>query len=108
MRIRRDKENIDDLNDEEIMLMASISDALAHPLRIRIFRYIMKMNKERKPICNKDIVANYDYAQATISQHLKTLIKSGLVEVQKKDKFSYYYVNIGLLYKYVDIAKKFE
>jgi len=105
MRLRK---QTDELPEEEIMLMAQVSDALAHPARIRLFRHIMKCNKNRQLVCNKDLVAEFDYAQATISQHLKTLIKSGLVEVQKKDKFSYYFVNIGLLMQYLDITRKFE
>ena len=50
----------------------------------------------------------FDYAQATISQHLKTLVGSGLVDTQKKEKYTYYFVNIGVLMKYLDITKKFE
>lgn len=104
MRIRRDSDN---MLEEEIVLLAKISDALAHPVRIKIFQFIMKNNATLTLVCNKDVVANFDYAQATISQHLKTLIKSGLVEVQKKDKFSYYFVNIGLHNKYVQVVQKF-
>jgi len=105
MRIR--KEN-DDMLDDEVLLMAKVSDALAHPVRIRIFRYIMACNKSLTQVCNKDIVANFDYAQATISQHLKTLVKSGLVDVKKENKYSFYFANIGTLMKYLDITKKFE
>ncbi len=105
MRIR--KEN-DDLQEEEILLIANVSDALAHPVRIKIFRYIMKCNKGRQLVCNKDIVADFDYSQATISQHIKKLQQSQLVQVRKKDKFSYYFVNIGILSKYVAAVNKFD
>jgi ArsR family transcriptional regulator, arsenate/arsenite/antimonite-responsive transcriptional repressor len=105
MRLRK---QTDGLEEMEIQLMAKVSDALAHPARIKIFRYIMKCNKERILVCNKDIVANFDYAQATISQHLKTLVNSGLVDIQKKEKYTYYFVNIGILMNYLDITKKFE
>lgn len=104
MRIRKD--NLE-MEEEEILFLAKISDALAHPARIKIFRFIMAQNSARETVCNKDVVATFDYAQATISQHIKTLVKSGLVDVQKKDKFSYYFANIGLLIKYVNITKKF-
>ena len=104
MRIRRDSDN---MLEEEIVLLAKVSDALAHPVRIKIFQFIMKNNATLTLVGNKDVVANFDYAQATISQHLKTLIKSGLIEVQKKDKFSYYFVNIGLHNKYVQVVQKF-
>lgn len=105
MRIRKQG---GELEENEIQLMAKVSDALAHPARIKIFRFIMKCNKERKLVCNKDVVAAFDYAQATISQHLKTLVQSGLVDTQKKEKYTYYFINIGILMNYLDIAKKFE
>lgn len=105
MRLRKESS---DMQEEEILLIAKVSDALAHPARIKIFRYIMARNKEIRPVCNKDVVAQFDYAQATISQHIKTLIKSGLVEVKRRDKFSYYYANIGMLTRYLNATKKFD
>lgn len=104
MRIRRDS---DDMQEDEILLMAKVSDAFAHPVRIKIFQFIMSQNAQRKNVCNKDVVAKFDYAQATISQHIKTLVKSGLVDVEKKDKFSYYFVNIGMHAQYVTVMQKF-
>ena len=105
MRLRKEA---DDLLEEEILLIAKASDALAHPARIKIYRYIMKCNKDRVPVCNKDVVAAFDYSQATISQHLKKLIDSELIQVRKSDKFSWYYANFGILMKYLDATKKFE
>ena len=84
MRLRKDN---DEIMENEILLIANVSDALAHPARIKIFRYIMQSNKAMVTVCNKDLVANFDYAQATISQHIKKLVQSGLVEVKKKDKY---------------------
>ena len=105
MRLRKEK---DALQEEEILLIANVSDALAHPVRIKIFRYIMRCNTARQLVCNKDIVAEFDYSQATISQHVKKLCQSELVQVKKKDKYSYYFVNIGILGKYVKAVNKFE
>ena len=67
----------------------------------------MQCNRERVDICNKDIVAEFDYSQATISQHLKKLVDCGLIQVKKKDKFSYYYANMGALAQYLMATKKF-
>ena len=105
MRLRKDTS---EMLEEEIVLIAKVSDALAHPARINIYRYIMKRNKERIPVCNKDVVAEFDYSQATISQHLKKLAGAGLIQVRKNDKFSMYYANFGLLVKYLDATRKFE
>lgn len=105
MRLRKEA---DDMQEEEILLVAKVSDALAHPARIKIYRYIMKCNRERQTVCNKDVVAAFNYSQATISQHIKKLVQAGLLEVKKDDKFSIYYANIGVLMKYLDATKKFE
>jgi len=105
MRLRKET---DDLQEEEVLLIARVSDALAHPARIKIYRFIMKRNKERVPVCNKDVVAAFDYSQATISQHLKKLTDSELVSVRKNDKYSMYYANFGILVKYLNATKKFE
>lgn len=105
MRLRKEA---DDMQEEEILLVAKVSDALAHPARIKIYRFIMKNNRERITVCNKDVVAAFDYSQATISQHIKKLVQAGLVEVKKDDKFSIYFANIGILMKYLDATKKFE
>jgi len=105
MRIRKEQELFE---EKDIEFIAQVSDALAHPVRLQLFRYIMQCNKSMETVCNKDLVANFDYAQATISQHMKKLTQSGLVEIQKKDKFSYYYANLGILMQYINVTKKYS
>lgn len=105
MRIRKDTDQFEEV---EIEMIAKVSDALAHPVRLKLFRYIMQCNKAMENVCNKDLVAEFDYAQATISQHMKKLTDSGLIEVKKQDKFSYYFANLGVLIKYIDITKKYS
>ena len=67
MRLRKES---DDLQEEEVLLIANVSDALAHPARIRIFRFIMKCNAMRQLVCNKDIVAEFRKAFVKISHRL--------------------------------------
>lgn len=105
MRIRKE---IDQLPEDDVLLIATASDALAHPARVRIFRYIYAANMNRELICNKDVVAAFEYSQATISQHIKKLVQSELVHVEKKNNFSYYYVNIGMLGKYLNAVKTLQ
>ena len=104
MRLRKEQ---DEMMEEEVLLIAKVSDALAHPARINIFRYIMQSNRAMVQVCNKDLVEHFNYAQATISQHTKKLVDSGLVEVKKKDKYSDYYANLGMLMQYLNATKKF-
>ena len=102
MRIRKDAA----LEKEDILLIARASDALAHPGRVEIFRFIYNENLARRTVCNKDIVEEFDYAQSTVSQHMRKLVFSGLVDVQKKETYSYYYVNIGMLGRYLNAVRK--
>lgn len=95
------------MQDDEVLLIAKVSDALAHPARINIYRFIMQCNQERINVCNKDVVAAFDYSQATVSQHIKKLVDSSLIQVKKADRFSYYYVNMGALARYLAATKKF-
>ena len=106
MRIRNAYTKSEEILDEEIDFIARVADALAHPARIRMLRYIMACNKRREPVCNKDLAAAFGYAQSTISQHMKTLIISGLVEVKRAERSSFYYVNIGELARFLDAAQK--
>lgn len=105
MRLRKE---IDEMQDQDILLLATISEALAHPARIKIFRFVMQCNRTRTPVCNRDIVEEFDLAQATISQHVKKLVNAGLLETKRVDRFTYYYVHLGTLQNYVNATKKFE
>ena len=105
MRLRKE---IDEMQEKDILLIAKISDALAHPARIKIFRYIMQQNKQRTKVCNKDLVSYFDYSQATISQHVKKLNDAGLLQTKREDRYSYYYVHLGTLNDYLVATKKFE
>ena len=104
MRLRKEQ---DEILEDEILLIADVSDALAHPARVKMFKYIMQANRAMITVCNKDLVKHFDYAQATVSQHMKKLVDSGLVQIKKKDRFSYYYVNLGMLMQYLNATKKF-
>ncbi len=104
MRIRRDPDNIE---DSEILLISQVSDAFAHPVRIKMFRYIMRCNREMTPVCNKDLIREFGYAQATTSQHVAKLVEAKLIETKKEDKFTYLYANLGIVQMYVNAVRKF-
>ena len=101
MRIRKDI-----MTDDDYSLIAKASDALAHPVRVNIFRYIYVCNLKRELVCNKDLVAAFEYSQSTISQHVSKLITGGLVGIQEVGPKHYYYVNLGMLGKYMNAVKK--
>lgn len=105
MRIRK---QTNELLEEEVLLISKVSDALSHPARVKMFKYIMTMNKQMKRVCTKDLVSEFGYAQATVSQHMAILTQSGLVETKKENKYSYYYANLGILMQYLNATKKFS
>ena len=104
MRIRRESELLDD----EIELVATVSDALAHPVRIRIYQYVMQCNRNLVPVYNKTLCEELGYAQATISQHVKKLVDAGLLQTKKEDRYTMFYANIGMLSGYLAATRKFS
>lgn len=104
MRIRK---RITEVPSDDMELITLVSDALAHPVRLQLFRFIMQKNKAMELVCTTDLVNNFDYAQATISQHMNTLTLSGLVETRNKEKHTYYFANIGVLSQYIEATKNF-
>ncbi|MBW2559323.1 MAG: winged helix-turn-helix transcriptional regulator [Deltaproteobacteria bacterium] len=59
-------------------MLARLSKGLAHPARIEIIRMLFNKPPEEKYICS-DIVKALPLAQASVSQHLKTLKETGWV-----------------------------
>lgn len=96
------------INDEDYR-MAEIANALAHPLRVALVRYLSTKNFGKgvdNVTCNKDLVEMFDYSQSTVSQHVKILKDSGLFITESKDKFTYYYLNKELLRTFSEFFKK--
>lgn len=56
--------------------MASYAKVLAHPARIAIIDHLLVANR----CINSDLVQELGLAQATISQHLKELKSSGIIQ----------------------------
>ena len=105
MRIRKIN---DDFDEKDLEFIAKVSDALAHPARLQMFRHIMRCNRKMENVCNKDLVNEFGYAQATVSQHMEKLIIAGLIEKKKENRFTYYYANLGVLMRYINKTKEFS
>lgn len=56
--------------------IANIAKAFAHPARIAIIQYLLKTNA----CINGDLVQELGLAQATISQHLRELKDTGIIQ----------------------------
>lgn len=63
-------------NDESAEQLAQLAWALAHPARVRILRLLIS---RQACVCG-EIVDQLPLAQSTVSQHLKILKESGLIQ----------------------------
>ena len=102
MRIRKKVKN----NAQDAACLAQIADALSHPARIAILKYVAQKNEVRNDVCNGDLVQFLDYAQATISQHVKKLVRAELLLTKKQDKFTIYYINREKLRQYIRLLQE--
>ena len=107
MRIRTEISS--DYINEQDYEVAKVANALAHPLRVALVRYLSEKNNGKgvdNITCNKDLVELFDYSQSTISQHVKVLKESGLFITESKDKFTFYYLNSQLLSHFTNSLMK--
>ncbi|MDT0607780.1 ArsR/SmtB family transcription factor [Croceitalea rosinachiae] len=94
--------------NEADLKMAEIANALAHPLRVALVRYLHEKNSGKgvdNVTCNKDLVQLFDYSQSTISQHVKILKEVGLFQTENMDKFIFYHLNKELLQEFSDFLR---
>lgn len=69
-------QNKKNLFDEDENVLADYAKALSHPARIKILEYLIKLD-----ICScGEIVDKLPLSQATVSQHLKELKRTGLIK----------------------------
>ena len=70
--------------------LAALARALGHPSRLRILRLLA----ERQACVNREVVDELPLAQSTVSEHLRILRESGLVEVSDSGGRSTYCVSL--------------
>lgn len=86
------KTNLFTENQNEIAILAK---AIAHPARVAIIEYLIKVNV---CICN-DIVNELPLAQPTISQHLKELKNAGIIKGNIEGNAICYCINEPVFHK---------
>ena len=103
MRIRSEIKS--DYITEQDHEIAKIANALAHPLRVALVRFLSEKDQKTgldNVTCNKDLREMFDYSQSTLSQHVKILKDCGLFATRIQDKFTFYHLNRELLQKFKD------
>ena len=79
--------------DQSAEQLAELAWAIAHPARVRIVRLLLS----RKACVCGEIVDNLPLAQSTVSQHLKILKESGLIQGEVDGPKVCYCVNVAKL-----------
>ncbi len=75
---------------------AKLAKALGHPVRVRIIRLLLANGE----LSAGAIVAVFPLAQSTISEHLRILQNSGLIDAPIKGSRSIYRVNMERLRRF--------
>ena len=77
---------------QEVQEIARISKALSHPVRVYILQKLSKMNS----CCySGDLVEELPIGRSTLSQHLKELKYSGLIQGEINPPYIKYCINRG-------------
>ena len=74
--------------------LAALFKALSHPVRVQI---VDLLSRYAGQACVCDVEAQFDLSQPTISHHLRTLREAGVLGVEQRGLWAYYYVIPGAL-----------
>ncbi len=69
--------------------IASLAKALADPIRVQL---VDVLRKHAGKVCVCELTPLFDVSQPTVSHHLKVLREAGLVGVERRGLWAYYYV----------------
>ena len=69
--------------------LASKAKALADPIRVQL---VDVLRRHAGNVCVCELTPLFDVAQPTVSHHLKVLRDAGLVGVERRGLWAYYYV----------------
>ena len=70
--------------------MGQIAKALGDPIRIQL---VDVLRRHAGKVCVCELTPLFDVSQPTVSHHLKVLRDAGLVGVERRGLWAYYYVN---------------
>jgi ArsR family transcriptional regulator len=75
---------------QEAETLAAIAKALSDPIRVQLVDVLRSHAGE---VCVCELEPLFDISQSTLSHHLKKLRDSGLVGVERRGLWAYYFVN---------------
>jgi ArsR family transcriptional regulator, arsenate/arsenite/antimonite-responsive transcriptional repressor len=77
------------VSDARAERIASLAKALADPIRLQI---VDVLRQHAGQVCVCELTPLFDVSQPTVSHHLKVLRDAGLVGVERRGLWAYYYV----------------
>jgi ArsR family transcriptional regulator, arsenate/arsenite/antimonite-responsive transcriptional repressor len=69
--------------------LAAVARALSDPIRLQL---IDVLRRHAGKVCVCELTPLFDVAQPTVSHHLKVLREAGLIDVERRGLWSFYYV----------------
>ena len=78
--------------------LAEIAKALAHPARIKILEQFL----ECRPHIAREIVAEFDLAQSTVSEHLRLLRQADLLTATRDGPRTWYCIRRAVLHQFAE------
>jgi ArsR family transcriptional regulator len=67
--------------------IATVAKALAEPLRVQILDVV---RRSEEPVCQCELIALLEIKQSLLSHHMKKLVESGLITVERRHRWAYY------------------
>lgn len=78
-----------ELGSVEVAGLSAVMKTLADPVRLQIVDVLRRHAGE---VCVCDLQALFQISQPTLSHHLKKLREAGIVGVERREQWAYYYV----------------
>jgi ArsR family transcriptional regulator len=69
--------------------LAAVARALSDPIRVQL---VDVLRRHAGKVCVCELTPLFDVSQPTVSHHLKVLREAGLVDVERRGLWSFYYV----------------
>ena len=83
-----------DVDRDHALRMAQIAKALGDPIRLQL---VDVLRRHAGKVCVAELIPLFDISQPTLSHHLKKLRSVGIVGVERRGLWAYYYVHDGAL-----------
>ena len=78
------------MSGENAARLAVVVKALADPTRLRIVDAVRKASPEA--VCQCELLPLFGISQAALAKHLKVLIAAGLLGVERRGLWAYYFI----------------